>query len=1020
MARKSRKNTPIAVAEPTDNLTTKAVLSLDKEAKPYQVGIYARLSFESEANKERDTVDTQIAYIREFINGQDDMVEVCVYADISVTGTTFERPEFDRMIHDIRAGKINTVITRDLSRLGRNYVEAGNYIERVFPFLDVRYIAITDDFDTARPGTDLSVPFKNIVNEYYSKDLSKKVETGKHSIWAQGGFSEGTPPYGYYRATDGSRKLLIDEEVSDNVVRIFNMFLDGKGYAGIAKTLQYEGILSPPKYRFYKSGKIELAEKAREWHYSHVKEILQGEYYIGNIVHGKQRKALDTGRKNVKTDASTWQRIENVHEPIIDKDTFYKTRERMEHIKKKHLEASKPKADVPNKPDNILVYKTKCACCGGSVLIGRHHTYSEKFYYKCKNRRKLARLCENKYSYDYSEVMDSVFSVIRQHMSLCVEKTKFVQKMNSRKENVLQYDIYVLLNLREEILEVLLPNQYNKRQLSDELYITSKCFPFEQKPFLSNLAGKRTSKCNIAEIMEIVNDRHEVEKVLPYLKIEKLISETGELFFDKKIIASDEAIKKYNSGLDTWEQKNGFKINEKEGVVSIDSYESTTLFILQRLLELSHNSDREQQKSNEKYLRDCKIEFEDESKKIAMKYLFVSSQVMLIYGAAGTGKTTLIKYISQMMSQSKKLFLAKTYTALNNLQRRVCDEENNAQFASIDSIVKSSGIIDFDIIFVDECSTIDNRTMEKFLNKIKKETKLVFSGDIYQIESIDFGNWFYYAKDIIKTKGASIELLHNWRTDKKELSSLWDEVRKKSPIITEKLSMDGPFSKDLCEDIFQLTDGEVVLCLNYDGKFGLNNMNQYFQNANKKSEEFSWAEWIFKIGDRIIFLDTRRSSLLYNNLKGIIQNIEKTDSSIVFTIDIKTYLTEEQCKDESFEYVENNNNGTRIKLEVIAWDDELSEDDRIKTVIPFQIAYAISIHKAQGLEYESVKVVIPSSNAEKITHSIFYTAITRAKQKLKIFWSAETMDAIVKGFTEKKVESKTLQLIKERLKIQDE
>lgn len=152
MARKSRKNTPIAVAEPTDNLTTKAVLSLDKQAKPYQVGIYARLSFESEANKERDTVDTQIAYIREFVKEQDDMVEVQVYADISVTGTTFERPEFDRMIHDIRAGKINTVITRDLSRLGRNYVEAGNYIERVFPFLDVRYIAITDDFDTARPG----------------------------------------------------------------------------------------------------------------------------------------------------------------------------------------------------------------------------------------------------------------------------------------------------------------------------------------------------------------------------------------------------------------------------------------------------------------------------------------------------------------------------------------------------------------------------------------------------------------------------------------------------------------------------------------------------------------------------------------------------------------------------------------------------------------------------------------------------------------------------------------------------
>lgn len=406
-----------------------------------------------------------------------------------------------------------------------------------------------------------------------------------------------------------------------------------------------------------------------------------------------------------------------------------------------------------------------------------------------------------------------------------------------------------------------------------------------------------------------------------------------------------------------WEKKNGFKINEESGVVSIDSYESITLFILRRLLELSHIPDREQQKNNEKYLKECGIEFEDELKKIAMKYLFVSSQVMLIYGAAGTGKTTLIKYISQMMNQSKKLFLAKTHTALQNLKRRVCDESDSVQFASIDSVIKSKEALDYDIIFVDECSTIANRTMKELLEKMNKGTKLVLSGDIYQIEAIEFGNWFYYAKDIIDAKGASVELLQNWRTDKRELSSLWDEVRGKKSIITEKLSMDGPFSRDLGEDIFDLADDEVVLCLNYDGKFGLNNMNQYFQNANTKSKAFSWAEWTFKIGDKIIFLDTRRSSLLYNNLKGTIENIEMTESSIIFTIDIRTYLTEEQCEDESFQYVKNNDDGTRIKLEVIAWDDELPEEDRIKTVIPFQIAYAISIHKAQGLEYKSVKVV---------------------------------------------------------------
>lgn len=578
---------------------------------------------------------------------------------------------------------------------------------------------------------------------------------------------------------------------------------------------------------------------------------------------------------------------------------------------------------------------------------------------------------------------------------------------------------YALLSMREEILEVLLPNQYNNKCLSDELYITSKCYPFEQKPFISNLAGKKTSKGDIRDILEIVDDAEKAARVQPYLKIEKLISETGELYFEEKMIAEKAAIKKYNNGLDTWECNNGFLINEKEGVVCIDSYESTTLFILKKLLDFSHIPNREQQKNNERYLRECGIEFEDALKKIALKNIFVSSQVMLIYGAAGTGKTTLIKYISEMMYQSRKLFLTKTHTALQNLQRRISNSGLNSKFSSIDSVAKGNDSIDFDIVFIDECSTIDNRTMKALLEKISKGTKIVLSGDIYQIESIDFGNWFYYAKEIIKEKGASIELLHTWRTDKEELNSLWDEVREKKPIITEKLSIDGPFSEDLGKNIFNLEDDEIVLCLNYDGKFGLNNMNQYFQNANTQSEAFSWAEWIFKIGDRILFLDTKRSSLLYNNLKGTIVDIVKNDSSIIFTIDIKTYLTEEQCRYETFEYIEITENGTRIRLEVIAWDDELSEDDRIKTVIPFQIAYAISIHKAQGLEYKSVKVVIPSSNVEKITHSIFYTAITRAKEKLKIFWSAETMEAVVKSFTEEKIEQRTLPLIKEKLLAED-
>lgn len=593
-------------------------------------------------------------------------------------------------------------------------------------------------------------------------------------------------------------------------------------------------------------------------------------------------------------------------------------------------------------------------------------------------------------------------------------RTEYSLSSNKKGKHTVRY---LLLNLREEILVSVLPNTFDKKYLSEDLYITSRCYPFEKKPFISNLAGRKTTKGSINDILEITNDSEKLNTVRPYLVIERLIRETGELYYDVDSVANRDEIEKYNDSLDQWECSNGFSINEENGFLSIDSYESTTLFIIKKLLELSEIANKGQMESNTRYLNKCNIEFEDSLKKVALKKLFVNSQVMLIYGAAGTGKTTLINYISNMMNQEKKLFLTKTHTALQNLERLIENTGPDSDFISIDSFTKKILLTDYDIIFVDECSTIDNRTMKMLLEKINEGTLLVLAGDIYQIESIDFGNWFYYVKDIIKTDGANIELLNTWRTDKKELKSLWDEVRRIEPIITEKLAIDGPFSADIGKEIFvPEEDDEIVLCLNYDGKFGLNNMNLYFQNANTKSDVYTWAEWTFKVGDPVIFIDTKRSSLLYNNLKGRIVDILRNDLTISFTLDIDTILTERQCKNESFEFVDITDFGTRIRLEVTTNNDELtSDDDRIKTIIPFQIAYAVSIHKAQGLEYKSVKIIIPSCNAEKISHSIFYTAITRAKEKLKIFWSAETMDEILESFTEEKVEQKTLSLIKNKL-----
>lgn len=318
---------------------------------------------------------------------------------------------------------------------------------------------------------------------------------------------------------------------------------------------------------------------------------------------------------------------------------------------------------------------------------------------------------------------------------------------------------------------------------------------------------------------------------------------------------------------------------------------------------------------------------------------------------------------------------------------------------------------------VEACDEEITESIDKvFLEKMRPDTFLVLAGDTYQIESIDFGNWFTYAKDIIKTKGSNVELVSTWRTKDPGLIELWNETRNKGALITEKLVIDGPFSENIGEGVLysEIMD-EVILCLNYDGKFGLNNMNSYFQNANTETAVV-WRDWKYKVGDHILFNDTDRFSLLYNNLKGRIVQIELFDSRIRFTVDVEIPLTEQDCQNDGIEFIDIIDDVTRIRFDVFDFEEEMADEDRKKAIVPFQLAYAVSIHKAQGLEYRSVKVVIPSSNAEKITHGIFYTAITRAKEKLKIYWSSETMQEVVAGFSIDTSRQKSLAIIKEKLK----
>ena len=594
---------------------------------------------------------------------------------------------------------------------------------------------------------------------------------------------------------------------------------------------------------------------------------------------------------------------------------------------------------------------------------------------------------------------------------------KKLQKFYSKNKKVKGKNIvrYALLSLDERVLKNILPDNTHSVDFLNfsNVKIARSCYPFEKNPYMSNLAGKRTNESSILNLSEVTSGE-KLNLYEPYFKIKNLIEKTGEIYFDVSLVGTEEEIEQLNSQLDTWEIREGYDIKVENGIAYISSYEKATINILKKLIEISKNPNMDREEKNKKFFKSCTEEL-DEIKRKTIKNAFLDSNLLLIYGAAGTGKTTLIKLIAQMFKNEKKLFLTKTHTSLHNLKRRLEDMEK-ADFYTMDKCLKIN--LNYDIIFIDECSVIDNRTMDKFLSRLNSDTLLVLAGDIYQIESIDFGNWFFYAKDIIKNEYINVELLNTWRTNKEKLVSLWDEVRACKPLITEKLVINGPFSKNIGDEILAKEDeDEVVLCLNYDGKYGLNNMNLYFQN-NNQNQAVRWGEWSYKIGDRILFCDTKRFTILYNNLKGTIVDIQKLEDRIVFTIDVDILLLKSECKLDDIEFISATDKTTRIRFSVYEYTNDSDEDRdelRKRSIVPFHLAYAISIHKAQGLEYNSVKIVIPKCNQKNITHGIFYTAITRTKEKLKIFWSPEVMKQVIESFSLTAKRTRSLEIIKSKL-----
>lgn len=323
--------------------------------------LYCRLSRDDNMDSESNSIQNQRTILRKFA-ADNGLHIVDEYVDDGWSGTNFERPSFKRMMADVDAGKVNCIVTKDLSRFGREHVMMDYYLEFVFPEKQIRYIAVTENEDTERGLSDF-VPFKNLFNEWFAKDTSRKVKAALHSKFANGERIFAYAPLGYKRDPDKKNALVIDEETKRIVEKIFDMAFHGAGAASITHKLIKEQVPTPGWLHYTRDGKFANIyadapeEKRYAWTIAQVKSILKDETYIGNTIHNKQTNISYKNQKRVRKPENEWQRIENTHEAIVSRDVFEQVQEQIANRRRKMKDGTR----------QIFAGLVKCADCGWSM-----------------------------------------------------------------------------------------------------------------------------------------------------------------------------------------------------------------------------------------------------------------------------------------------------------------------------------------------------------------------------------------------------------------------------------------------------------------------------------------------------------------------------------------------------------------------------------------------------------------------------------------------------------------------------
>lgn len=407
----------------------------------YLTASYSRLSKDDGDKAESDSINNQKELIRNYAKSHPDIEIVEEYSDDGFSGVDFERPDFKRMIEDIKAKKIKCVIVKDLSRFGRNYIETGKYIEEIFPLMGVRFIAINDDYDSARKKTqsdNLVLPFKNLINDIYCKDISTKVRSNLNAKRKKGDYVGSFAPYGYKKSEENKNQLVVDESVAPIVKRIFSLKLTGKSNQRIADILNDEKVHTPYEHKKRteqgKNYKINFKVHSNpQWSVVAVIRVLSDEVYLGHMVQGKRVRPNYKVRQQVVVDRSEWIRVENTHEPIVSRSEF-------DLVQKLLL------IDTRTSPGKKELYLFSglllCPECGERLTRRTIRSKKEKYvYYGCYTKDKKIK-CEGVSIRE--EILEQVvLEAVQRHIELIIEMDEllsYVDKIPLQQQEIRELD----------------------------------------------------------------------------------------------------------------------------------------------------------------------------------------------------------------------------------------------------------------------------------------------------------------------------------------------------------------------------------------------------------------------------------------------------------------------------------------------------------------------------------------------------------------------------------------------------